>query len=118
MSNILVSHPCIRAPHPALLEKPTERDGTPESTSQNCSVLDCHECQIYECHQHRVYVIFEESDGRLWASSTSMMAPDLNSADLFVDRLNETLGVDRAEWSVLAARAFAVGSEPPPGDES
>ncbi len=63
-------------------------------------------------------MIFEESDGRLWASSTSMMAPDLNSADLFVDRLNETLGVDRAEWSVLAARAFAVGSEPPPGDES
>ena len=47
-----------------------------------------------------------------------MMAPDLNIADLFVDRLNETLGVDRAEWSVLAARAFAVGSEPPPGDES
>ena len=38
-------------PHPALLEKPTEPTGAPESTSQNCSVLDGHECQIYECHQ-------------------------------------------------------------------
>ena len=63
-------------------------------------------------------MIFEESDGRLWASSTSMMAPDLDNAELFVDRLNETLGIDIAEWSALAARAFAVGSEPPSGDGS
>ena len=65
---------------------------------------------------HRVYVIFQESDGRLWAAGTDMMAPDLGSAELFVDRLNETLGVDRAEWSALASRAFAVESVPAPGD--
>ena len=65
---------------------------------------------------HRIYVIFEESDGRLWASGTDMMAPDPDNGELFVDRLNETLDVDRAEWSALAARAFAAGSEPAPRD--
>ena len=65
---------------------------------------------------HCVYVIFQESDGLLWAAGTDMMAPDLGSAELFVDRLNETLDVERAERSALAARAFAVGSCPAPGD--
>ena len=32
---------------------------------------------------HRIYVIFEESDGRLWASGTDMMAPSLESAEAF-----------------------------------
>ena len=64
---------------------------------------------------HRVYVIFQESDGRVWAAGTDMMAPDPGGAELFVDRLNETLGVDRAERVALAARAFAVESEPAPG---
>ena len=45
-----------------------------------------------------------------------MMAPSLDSAELFVDRLNEILGIDRAERVALAARAFAVESEPTPGD--
>ena len=58
---------------------------------------------------HRIYVIFEESDGRLWASGTDMMAPNLESVEAFSDRLNETLGVDRAAWSALADRAFAAG---------
>ena len=57
---------------------------------------------------HRVYIIFQESDGRVWAAGTDMMAPDLDSAELFVDRLNETLGIDRAAWSALATRAFAA----------
>ena len=61
---------------------------------------------------HRVYVIFQESDGRVWAAGTDMMAPTLDSAELFVDRLNETLCVDRAEWSALAARAFAAVEAP------
>ena len=65
---------------------------------------------------HRVYVVFHESDDRVWAAGTDMMAPDRDNGELFVDRLNETLGVDRAEWSALAARAFAAGSEPAPGD--
>ena len=65
---------------------------------------------------HRVYVVFQESDGRVWAAGTDMMAPNRDSGELFVDRLNETPGVDRAEWSALAARAFAAGSGPPPGD--
>ena len=57
---------------------------------------------------HRIYVLYEESDGRLWASGTDMMAPSLESAEAFSDRLNETLGVDRAAWSALANRVFAV----------
>ena len=61
---------------------------------------------------HRIYVIFEESDGRLWAAGTDMMAPSLESAEAFSDRLNETLGVDRAAWSALANRVF-VGAEAP-----
>lgn len=65
---------------------------------------------------YRVYVIFEESDGRVWAAGTDMMAPDLDSAERFVERLNETLGVDRAERSALADRAFAAGSQSVPGD--
>ena len=65
---------------------------------------------------HRVYVVFQESDGRVWAAGTDMMAPNPDSGELFVDRLNETPGIDRAEWSALAARAFAAGSEPAPGD--
>ena len=65
---------------------------------------------------HRIYVIFQESDGRVWAAGTDMMAPDPDSAELFVDRLNETLGLNAAEWSEIAARAFAAGSEPAPGD--
>ena len=65
---------------------------------------------------HRVHVIFQESDGRLWAAGTDMMAPNPDSGELFVDRLNETLGADRAEWSALAARAFAAGSRPTPDD--
>ena len=65
---------------------------------------------------HRVYVIFQESDGRVWAAGTDMMAPNLDSAERFVERLNETLGIDRAEWSALADRAFAAGSESAPGD--
>ena len=56
---------------------------------------------------HRMYVIFEECDGRLWASGTDMMAPSLESAEAFSDRLNETLGVDRAAWSGLAKLVFA-----------
>ena len=56
---------------------------------------------------HRIYVIFEESDGRLWSSGTGMMAPSLESAEAFSDRLNETLGVDRDDWSALANRVFA-----------
>ena len=63
---------------------------------------------------HRIYVIFRESDGRVWAAGTDMMAPDLDSAERFVERLNETLGIDRAEWSELADRGFRVGSEPAP----
>ena len=47
---------------------------------------------------------------------TEMMAPSLDSAERFVDRLNEILGIDRAERVALAARAFAVESEPAPGD--
>ncbi len=65
---------------------------------------------------HRVYVVFQESDGRVWAAGTDMMAPNRDSGELFVDRLNETPGIDRAEWSALPARAFAAGSEPAPGD--
>ena len=61
---------------------------------------------------HRIYVIFEESDGRLWTSGTDMMAPSLESAEAFSDRLNETLGVDRTAWSALANRVFA-GAEAP-----
>ena len=60
----------------------------------------------------RIYVIFEESDGRLWASGTDMMAPSLERAEAFSDRLNETLGLDRNASSALAARVFTVG-EPP-----
>ena len=56
---------------------------------------------------HRIYVVFEGSDGRLWASGTDMMAPSLESAEAFSDRLNETLGVGRAAWSGLANRVFA-----------
>ena len=56
------------------------------------------------------------SDVNLAAAGTDMMAPDLDSAELFVDRLNETLSIDRAEWSALAARAFVAGSEPANGD--
>ena len=48
----------------------------------------------------------------MWAAGTDMMAPTLDSAELFVDRLNETLCVDRAEWSALAARAFAAVEAP------
>ena len=51
---------------------------------------------------HRIYIIFEESDGRLWASGIDMMAPNLESAEVFADRLNEMLGVDRAAWPGLA----------------
>ena len=29
---------------------------------------------------HRIYVLYEESDGRLWASGTDMMTPSLESA--------------------------------------
>ena len=65
---------------------------------------------------HRIYVVFQESDSRVWATGTDMMAPDPGNGELFVDRLNETLGVDRAQWSALAARAFAAGSEPAPAD--
>ena len=61
---------------------------------------------------YRIYVIFEEFDDRLWASGTDMMAPNLESAEAFSDRLNETLGVDRAAWSALANRVFA-GAEAP-----
>ena len=61
---------------------------------------------------HRIYVIFEESDGRLWSSGTGMMAPSLESAEAFSERLNETLGLDRADWSALANRAFP-GAEAP-----
>ena len=53
---------------------------------------------------HRIYIIFEESDGRLWASGTDMMAPNLESAEVFADRLNEMLGVDRAAWPGLHLR--------------
>ena len=56
---------------------------------------------------HRIYVIFLESDGRLRASGTDMMTPSLKSAEAFSDRINETLGVDRAAWSALANRVFA-----------
>ena len=63
---------------------------------------------------YRIYVIFEESDGRLWASGTDMMAPGLESAEGFSDRLNEALGVDRAAWSALAKRVFA-GADAPDG---
>ena len=56
---------------------------------------------------HRIYVIFEESDGRLWTCGTDMMAPSLESAEAFSDRLNETLGIDRAAWSAVANRVFA-----------
>ena len=56
---------------------------------------------------HRIYIIFEESDGRLWASGTDMMTPSLESAEVFSDRINETLGVDRAAWPALANRVFA-----------
>ena len=56
---------------------------------------------------HRIYVLFKESDGRLWAADTDMMAPSLESAEAFSDRLNETLGIDRAAWSALANRVFA-----------
>ena len=65
---------------------------------------------------HRIYVVFRESDGRVWAAGTDMMAPDPGNGELFVDRLNQTLGVAKAEWSAFAARAFAAGSEPAPGD--
>ena len=58
---------------------------------------------------HRICIIFEESDGRLWAAGTDMMAPNLESAEAFSDRLNETLGVNRAACSALADRAFAAG---------
>ena len=57
---------------------------------------------------HRIYVIFKESDGRLWSSGTGMMAPSLESVEAFSDRLNETLGVDRAACSALAERVFAI----------
>ena len=55
---------------------------------------------------HRMYIIFEETDGRVWASGTDMMAPSLESAEAFSDRLNETLGVDRAASTALASRVF------------
>ena len=60
----------------------------------------------------RIHIIFEECDGRLWASGTDMMAPSLESAEAFSDRLNETPGVGRAAWSALANRVFA-GAEAP-----
>ena len=31
---------------------------------------------------HRIYVVFEEYDGRLWASGTDMMAPSLKTAEI------------------------------------
>ena len=65
---------------------------------------------------HRIFVVFQESDGRVWTAGTDMMAPDPGNGELFVDRLNETLGVDRPQWSALAARAFAASSEPAPSD--
>ena len=58
---------------------------------------------------YRIHVVFEESDGRLWAAGTDMMAPTLESADTFADRLNEALGLDRAAWAARATRAFAPG---------
>ena len=61
---------------------------------------------------HCIYVIFEESNGQLWASGTHMMAPNQESAEAFADRLNETLGVDKIAWSALADRAFAAAKTP------
>ena len=57
---------------------------------------------------HRIYILFEESDGRLWASGTVMMAPSSETAETFADRLNETLGLDRDAWSALADRVFTA----------
>ena len=59
---------------------------------------------------YRIHVVFEESDGRLWAAGTDMMAPTLDSGEAFADRLNETMDLDRAAWSARAARAFAPGA--------
>ena len=61
---------------------------------------------------HRIYIIFEESNGQLWASGTDMMAPSLESAEAYADRLNETLGVDKTAWSALADRVFAAAETP------
>ena len=61
---------------------------------------------------HRIHIIFEESDGRLWASGIDMMAPNLESAEVFADRLNEMLGVDRAAWPALADRVFPADEAP------
>ena len=61
---------------------------------------------------HRICIIFEESDGHLWASGTHLMAPNQESAEAFADRLNETLGVDKIAWSPLADRVFAADETP------
>ncbi|MCY4503590.1 MAG: hypothetical protein OXE57_18780 [Alphaproteobacteria bacterium] len=58
---------------------------------------------------YRIHVVFEESDGRLWAAGTDIMAPTLESAETFADRLNEALGLDRVAWAARATRAFAPG---------
>ena len=65
---------------------------------------------------HRIYIIFEESDRRLWASGTGMMAPNLESAEAFSDRLNETLVLDSAARSALVTRVFAASSKSSPPD--
>ena len=61
---------------------------------------------------HRIFVVFEEDDGRVWSAGTDMIAPSLESAETFADRLNQSLSLDREAWMAFARRVFR--SEPHP----
>ena len=59
---------------------------------------------------YRIFVIFEEDDGHVWSAGTEMIAPTLQSADAFADRLNESIGLDGEAWTEFARRVFATDS--------
>ena len=59
-----------------------------------------------EDHLHRIHIIFEEDHGRVWSAGTDMIAPSIESAEVFADRLNESLGLDREAWTGFAERVF------------
>ena len=69
---------------------------------------------------HRIFVIFEEDDGQVWSAGTDMIAPTLESAEAFSDRLNASLELDREAWTAFARRVFegasASGPAPAPVD--
>ena len=57
---------------------------------------------------YRMHIIFEEPDGRLWSSGTSLMAPNMESAEALADDLNSRLGLDHESWTAFAQRVFAA----------